>query len=83
MDVEADELNLLPAELDVKTFQLNCLEVIDLERKNRLVGELKTLVKTRKHNNTTLANEIDSLAVKIQFEERKVGPPAESKLSCD
>jgi hypothetical protein len=83
MDVDAEELDLLPAELDVKSFKINCLEAINLERKWALVGELTSLVKTRKQNNTALATEIDALAVKIQFEEKNVCKSEESKLSCD
>jgi hypothetical protein len=61
MDVEADELNMLPAELDVKSLRLNCLDTIGLDRKTKLVKELKALVRARKEHNATLATQIDAL----------------------
>ena len=33
IDIETNELDYLPAELDSRTFKLNCLEAINIERK--------------------------------------------------
>ncbi|MEE4247604.1 MAG: hypothetical protein V2I33_19530 [Kangiellaceae bacterium] len=79
MDVEADELDLLPAELDGKSFRLGDLNTLTEDRKTALVGELRTLVKTRRQHNATLSGQIDTLTVKIQLDECRT----DQRTSCD